>query len=81
MLGVSSRIKRGIWLLAAVLLGGLVLLRLVDVDRDLLKILAIASALLVLLLLITYRAFAGVAEAARNGTLEGAATADDEDDT
>jgi hypothetical protein len=81
MFGVSGRIKRSIWLLAAVLLGGLVLLRLADVDRDLLKILAIASALLVLLLLITYRAFAGVAEAARNGTLDGVPIADDEDDT
>ncbi len=81
MVGPASGIKRGIWLLAAALLVGLALLRLADIDRGLLKILAIASGLLVLLLLITYRAFAGVAEAARTGTLEGAAPADDEDET
>ncbi len=81
MIPHAGRLKQGIWLLAALLLGGLIMLRLLDADRTLLKILAIASALLVLLLLITYRAFAGVADAARNGALEGAAPAEDEDET
>jgi ABC-type transport system involved in cytochrome c biogenesis permease subunit len=62
-------IKLRIYGLAILLLAGLLVLRFLDVDRQLLKILAIASGLLVLLLLITYRAFAGVAEAARDGTL------------
>ncbi len=79
MPGINGRIKRGIYVFAALLLAVLVGLRVLDIDRSLLKILAIASGLLVLLLLITYRAFAGVAEAARNGTL-GPAPDDDEDD-
>jgi ABC-type transport system involved in cytochrome c biogenesis permease subunit len=72
-------IKLKIYGLAVTLLAGLVLLRVLDVDRQLLKILAIASGLLVLLLLITYRAFAGVAEAARDGTLPPPPPDDDED--
>jgi ABC-type transport system involved in cytochrome c biogenesis permease subunit len=62
-------IKLRIYGLAVMLLAGLLLMRFFDMDRQLLKILAIASGLLVLLLLITYRAFAGVAEAAKDGTL------------
>ncbi len=77
--GLNTRIKRGIYLFAALLLAALAGLRILDIDRGLLKILAIASGLLVLLLLITYRAFAGVAEAARNGVLD-APIADDKDD-
>jgi hypothetical protein len=79
MPGVNARIKPGIYVFAALLLAVLAGLRVLDIDRSLLKILAIASGLLVLLLLITYRAFAGVAESARNGTL-GPAPDDDEDD-
>jgi hypothetical protein len=61
----NTRIKQGIYCLAAGLLAGLLMLQWLDTDRGLLRILAIASGLLVLLLLITYRAFAGVAETAR----------------
>jgi hypothetical protein len=75
----NSRIKRGIYVFAALLLMVLAGLRILDIDRSLLKILAIASGLLVLLLLITYRAFAGVAEAARDGTLPPPPPDDDED--
>jgi hypothetical protein len=71
-------IKLWIYGLAVLLLAGLLVIRFLDVDRQLLKILAIASGLLVLLLMITYRAFAGVAESARNGTL-GPPPDDDED--
>jgi ABC-type transport system involved in cytochrome c biogenesis permease subunit len=75
-----ARIKHGIYALAALLLAGLFALRFVGVERDFLRILAVASGLLVLLLLITYRAFAGVAEAARNGTLGPPPPDDDEDE-
>jgi uncharacterized Tic20 family protein len=78
-LTLNFRIKRGIYVFAALLLMILVGLRILDVDRQLLNILAIASGLLVLLLLITYRAFAGVAEAARNGMLPPPPPDDDED--
>jgi prepilin signal peptidase PulO-like enzyme (type II secretory pathway) len=72
-------IKLLIYGLAVLLVAGLLVMRFFDVDRQLLKILTIASGLLVLLLLITYRAFAGVAEAARNGTLPPPPPDDDED--
>jgi hypothetical protein len=79
MPGLNGRIKRGIYVFAALLLLVLAGLRVLDIDRSLLKILAIASGLLVLLLLITYRAFAGVAESAGNGTLPPPPLDDDED--
>jgi hypothetical protein len=75
----GARIKQRIYILAALLLAGLLALRLAGIDQQIIKILAVAAGLLVLLLLITYRAFAGVAEQARNGTL-GPPPADDEDD-
>jgi ABC-type transport system involved in cytochrome c biogenesis permease subunit len=75
-----ARIKHGIYALAVLLLAGLLALRFVGVERDLLRILAVASGLLVLLLLITYRAFASVAEAARNGTLGPPPPPDDDED-
>lgn len=77
--GPDNRIRRGIYGLAALLLLGLFGLRLMEIDRSLLAIFAAASGLLVLLLLITYRAFAGVAEAARNGRL-GPPAKDDKDE-
>jgi urea transporter len=75
----DRRIKRGIYGFAVLLLAGLALLRFLDVDPVLFKILTVASGLLVLLLLITYRAFAGVAEAARNAP-QPPPSADDDDD-
>jgi uncharacterized membrane protein len=72
-------IKLWIYGLAALLLTGLLVMRFLEVDRQILKILAIASGLLVVLLLITYRAFAGVAEAARDGTLPPPPPDNDED--
>jgi hypothetical protein len=66
----GKRIRYGIFALAALLIVILVLLRAIGIDQKLLRVLAIASALLVVVLFMTYRAFAGVAEAARNGTLE-----------
>jgi hypothetical protein len=75
----DNRIRRGIYALAALLLLGLFGLRLLEIDRTLLAIFAAASGLLVVLLLITYRAFASVAESARNGTL-GPPAKDDKDD-
>ncbi len=78
--GPERRIKRGIYALAAFLLAALLGLRLMEIDRKLFKVLAIASGVLVLLLLITYRAFAGVAEAARNGTLGPPPPGNDKDD-
>jgi len=77
--GPDNRIRRGIYGLAALLLLGLFGLRLMEIDRTLLAIFAAASGLLVVLLLITYRAFSSVAEAARNGTL-GPPAKDDKDD-
>ncbi|MFM9975225.1 MAG: hypothetical protein ACKVON_11735 [Beijerinckiaceae bacterium] len=76
----DTRIKRGIYGFAAVLLMGLALLRFFGADLVLLKILVIASGLLVLLLLITYRAFAGVAEAARHAPQPPASAADEDED-
>ena len=78
--GPDRRIKRGIYALAAFLLAALLGLRLLEIDRNLFKVLAVASGLLVLLLLITYRAFAGVAEAARNGTLGPPPAGNDKED-
>ena len=78
--GPDNRIRRGIYGLAALLLLGLFGLRLMEIDRKLFKVLAVASGVLVLLLLITYRAFAGVAEAARNGTLGPPPPGNDKDD-
>jgi urea transporter len=75
----DRRIKRGIYGFAVLLLAGLALLRFLDVDPVLFKILTVASGLLVLLLLITYRAFEGVAEAARNAP-QPPPSADDDDD-
>jgi hypothetical protein len=72
-------IKQGIYLLAALLVAGLLAMRLLGVDPLLVKILAIASGVLVLLLLITYRAFAGVADAARDGTLPPPPVQDEDD--
>jgi urea transporter len=76
----DRRIKRGIYGFAVLLLAGLALLRFLDVDPVLFKILTVASGLLVLLLLITYRAFAGVAEAARNAPQPPPSADDDDDD-
>jgi urea transporter len=76
----DRRIKRGIYGFAVLLLAGLALLRFLDVDPVLFKILTVASGLLVLLLLITYRAFAGVAEAARNAPQPPPSADDDDED-
>jgi hypothetical protein len=61
-----ARIKRGIYGLAALIVLILAGMRVAGVDRTLVGVLAGAGGLLVALLLITYRAFAGVAEAARH---------------
>jgi uncharacterized membrane protein required for colicin V production len=79
----GGRIKRGVFVLAAVLLAGLAALRYLGIDRALLGVLAGAAGLLVAALLVTYRAFAGVAETARRTALEQPPPADadeDEDD-
>ncbi len=65
-----ARIKRGIYALAALIVLILAGLRIVGVDRALIGVLAGAGGLLVVLLLITYRAFAGVAEVARQAAPE-----------
>jgi hypothetical protein len=59
-------IKRGIYGFAAALVVFLAGLKFFGVDRQLLLILTLAGGLLVALLLITYRSFEAVAEAARN---------------
>jgi uncharacterized membrane protein YccC len=59
-----QRIRLGIAGLAIFLLLLLGFLKLLGIDQKLLRILMIAAGLLVGMLLITYRAFAGVAEAA-----------------
>jgi hypothetical protein len=61
----QKRIRKGIFLFGLVLFAGLLALRLLGVERRLLIVLGIASLLLVLLLLITYRALVGMAEEAR----------------
>jgi uncharacterized membrane protein len=79
----GQRIRRGIFILAGLLILLLLLLRFIGIDQKLLRVFAISAALLVVVLYMTYRAFAGVAEAARNGTLEqkfGPPPPDDEDD-
>jgi hypothetical protein len=73
-------IKRGIYVLAAVLVVFLAGLKFFGIERQLLLILTIASGLLVGLLLITYRAFEGVAETARNSPQPPASAYDDEDE-
>ena len=73
-------IRRGIFVFAAALLAGLMALRFAGIDRTLLAILAAAAGLLVALLLITYRAFAGVVEAARNLPPEGSPPEEDDED-
>ncbi len=65
-----ARIKRGIYALAALIVLILAGLRVAGIDRALVGVLAGAGGLLVVLLLITYRAFAGVAEAARQAAAE-----------
>jgi len=65
MIGPTG-VRRGVFALAAALIAGLAALRIAGIDRTLLAILAAAAGLLVAMLLITYRALAGVAEAARN---------------
>jgi hypothetical protein len=80
MAAAGNRIKRGIYGFAVLLLAGLALLRIQGADTALLKILTIAAGLLVLLLLITYRAFAGVAEAARNAPQPPPSADDDDED-
>jgi hypothetical protein len=57
--------RRGIAGLAIILLVILGFLKFLGIDQKLLLILILASGLLVGLLLITYRAFAGVVEAAK----------------
>ncbi|MGL4637384.1 MAG: hypothetical protein ACRCWF_15485 [Beijerinckiaceae bacterium] len=61
----NQRIKRGIYAFALLLLAGLGVLKWIAIDAKLFKILAISSGVLVAMLLMTYRAFEGVAEAAR----------------
>ncbi len=73
-------IKRGIHAFAALLLAGLALLKWLDIDAQLFRILAISTGLLVAVLLMTYRAFAGVAEAARNAPQPAPSPEDDEDE-
>jgi hypothetical protein len=76
---VTTRIRRGVAVLAVVLLIILGLLKWQGVDQKLLLILISATGLLVGLLLITYRAFAGVAEAARAMPQPPISELDDED--
>jgi hypothetical protein len=64
--GKVLNIRGGIACLALVLLVILAVVKWQGADQKLLLILILASALLVGLLLITYRAFEGVAETARN---------------
>jgi Na+-transporting methylmalonyl-CoA/oxaloacetate decarboxylase gamma subunit len=61
----QQRIRKGILLFGVLLFAGLFALRLMGIERRLLIILGIASLILVLLLLITYRAFVSMAEEAR----------------
>jgi hypothetical protein len=61
----QKQIRTGIFAFGAVLFCGLLALRLLGIERRLLIVLGIASLLLVLLLLITYRALVGMAEEAR----------------
>lgn len=61
----QQRIRKGILLFGVLLFAGLFVLRIMGIERRLLIILGIASLILVLLLLITYRAFVGMAEEAR----------------
>ena len=79
----NSQIKRGVYGLAVALLLVLVGLRFLGVGKQLLLIFALAGGLYVGLLLITYRAFEGVAEAARNAPQPAQSLNDteDEDDT
>jgi hypothetical protein len=65
LIGIKT-IRRGIAWLALLLLCILGLMKWQGVDQKLMLILVIASGLLVGLLLITYRAFAGVVEAAQS---------------
>ncbi len=60
-----ARIKRGIYALAALVVLIAAGLRFTGADRTLVGIVAVSGGLLVVMLLITYRAFAGVAAAAR----------------
>ena len=60
----ARSIRRAIMAFAILLLLGLALLKSFGIERQLMLILVIASGLLVGLLLITYRAFIGVVEAA-----------------
>jgi hypothetical protein len=63
---LPCRIKQGIYAFAVLLLAGLAVLKWLAVDQRLFLVLGISSGLLVVMLLMTYRVFAGVAEAARN---------------
>jgi hypothetical protein len=62
----ARRIRTSIVVLALALLAGLLVLKLAGIDQKLLRILAIASGLLVTMLLITYRALLKIKEASRH---------------
>ena len=83
MASANSQIKRGLYGLATGLLVVLVGLKFLGVGKQLLLIFALAGGLYAGLLLITYRAFEGVAEAARNAPQPAQSLNDteDEDDT
>ena len=83
MASANLQIKHGIYGLAIALLIVLAGLKFLGVGKQLLLIFALAGGLYVGLLLITYRAFEGVAEAARNAPQPPQSLNDteDEDDT
>ena len=73
-------IKLGIYVFAAALVMCLAGLKFFGVERQLLLILTVAAGVLVGLLLITYRSFEAVAEAARNAPQPPQLAYDDEDE-
>jgi hypothetical protein len=78
--GARRRIRIGIALTAAGVLGVLLALRLAGTDETLTRILAVGGGLLVTLLFVTYRALERIAEAAKANPIPPQPHTDDKDE-
>jgi hypothetical protein len=78
--GTRRRIRIGIALTAAGVLGALLALRLAGTDETVMRILAAGGGLLVTLLFVTYRALERIAAAAKANPVPPPRSTDDEDE-
>jgi hypothetical protein len=78
--GARRRIRIGIALTAAGVLGALLALRFAQTDETLMRILAVGGGLLVTLLFVTYRALERIAAAAKANPIPPQPHTDDKDE-